>query len=463
MRVFNPTNSTTDTHPTLAGHSNARRLSVVVVLGLLAAIFAPYVPGTRLRFEVAAGYIAVVALLLTAKRASSFERRILLASVLLAAWTALRIVISPSGVLINDIILWTNSNFLLLGISIYLGLKKSLIDNWRTFVWGILIASVPINTISIFQLISPHDPVNQFIFANYGGTLNAIDLQARTDFTNNAEWLASVGRASGIFNGMHALAMFDIMILVICILENQCLCYDLTLQYVIICVGAFALVGGICAASKTFYGGTLIICVFLLLQKGNRKVYLPILAILFVLIFRFVISSGYLYNEGIVSITDAMGSYDISEMTALRYGAGSESVFEGTVLKLLENPLDIFIGTGGDTRDYFMADSMLMPTIIAFGMYFAFFYFRILLGVARELFHSRNVNPLCKCCFILHVFWLTAGLGIPTYQVGRLSPLLFILTFIAIELVNNEKNVCVSPSPFKSCEDTPVKLNEAVY
>jgi hypothetical protein len=385
------------------------------VMGLLCIMFAPYLAG-RLRADIVLMYLGVFYGMI-AIRPHHLSRRWYLTLFLSAGFGALSMAMllaNPNLPLMSTGIMWTNLNLVGLAICFGLGFKRLLANGWITLCKGIIICSIPINLIAVLQAEAPTHAANHLIWDNYGGvpSEDAIEL----GYDSFAEFLAiGAQRYTGIFNGMHALGMFNIIVCAMCVvLAMQRRAHTtLTLVY----VGHLSsLVGGVLSMSKTFLFGYFIFLTTLaiLIRRLDLLVTALLLGVLLSLGIALFDESGYFERAMEVNLLDTrFGSQGF-----LREGV--EYVFSGWDVLLFGNVLDL--------HRFPWADSLYLGPLLMGGGVFLLFYLFLPCSLAIMSLRLANASntPYLMVFVALHITWLVIGLGIPTYQVGRLTPLLIV-------------------------------------
>ena len=411
----------------------AQRLSFFLVV----IFFAPYIAGTRLRPEVVLCYSSlVISLFAVLRRGGRMDKREmrLLVLCLICAVATLIFAMRSSLEMFDLINTFTNYNFLLLSLFVYFSFRGMVIRGKKDIVSGLLFVSIPINLIACYQWADPVAKFNKLIYAWYGGVPTAY--AASLGYSSFAEFLViAAKRYPSIFNGMHVLALFDLIILALAwhvlidkegrVPERKGWGRRLALIAVI-----GAVLGGILSFSKTFIFGS--ICLIVLHQVFSKRLAYAIFPIVILAV---IALAGALTGTGerILQIfqSDALDS---------RYG---EAGYLTTAINDLSSNVGmLFLGAGSRLAQYPLADSLYLPPILIGGVVYLIIYLMpIFYILAWNYKEHRSGNSWASVFLVLNVVFLIVGIGIPTYQVGRISPLLFLMNLAFLGKFRDSKRV----------------------
>jgi hypothetical protein len=401
----------------------------VIILLILAILFAPFIPGTRLRPDVVLSYLCVPFALIFIGRQPDWLLRIYGISLFCVLWTLTRILTSEeSSSLFLSVQLLTGLNIIFLSVCVVITFSVVLRNGFRSLFHAVLIASLPINLVAISQWLATDSQLSQFIFEYYGGTIaeSQVDLSVLVlgELVTQSEYLAKVaGRYSSIFAGMYALGAFNIIVIILALgaLIGGSKGGVRLLYILSIILGS---AGGFLSASKTFYFGTFLgLIIFSQLSRSAIR-GVVIIAILG------AASVSYIYNladEDSAIRAYFLGSADLSYSNVLESRYGADGLRE-TIIKVLTDPLVLLAGRGSDIDGYYMADSGYLPPLIVGGLPLLIATaISIYAIISRTLWCSRAGCPMAAALLAVQLVFVTLTLALPSYQIPRVSISLIIL------------------------------------
>lgn len=409
----------------------ADRVLLVLFVGLF---FLPYIPGARLRADVVVGYVVLLAIPLVLRFTGRFEAQFFALAAAAFLWSLARI---GASLFYGEnyffaIQLLTTLNFLFFAVCFFIAIRGWLVSLREPLLMYVLTASVLINGIAVFQWMAVDHPINAFIFQNYGGTLPASVAELPSDvigdISTNAEFLAKIaGRYSSIFGGMYVLASFNVLIIALSVAALHWQGRTRMMTRLATMAIAAAFVGGALSASKTFYLGTMIaLAILSTLSVINLRRF--VLLVFLVLPAYFILMSGTSDDTTVGSVFELILAGDMDAVLGSRYGAGG---LFGTITAVFTSPAILFFGVGVDIGDLYLADNgYLMPIIIG-GIPLALTtYVAVGLMVRENYRQFRAGNVMAAGFLAAHGSFLVAAIGIPTYQLPRVTLLLLVLNLV---------------------------------
>jgi hypothetical protein len=409
--------------PRLAVAASARPSALVAVL-LVVHAFLPYVPGSRLRADVAMGYLCALLLPWLTLKWSRVERIVMTVGVLSSAWCFIRL-FPGEAKWMDKIIHFTNYSFIPLSLATFMVWRRFL-SRIEDGVVALLVISLPINGEALFQWADPTNAFHLQIFSLFGGA-NLTD----TDVGSYAEYmLVYAGRCTGIFNGMHALGTFNVIIIIFALSYAAKVSGSLRKSVLPAVAGTFAVLGGVVAASKSFYFGVAIgVGVLLVLRRMSLTNALLIGTVTGAFGIPQLIAGSA--NDTTEAYVEVAGHPTFENTLDTRYG--SDGFLTPTVNALTENVGSMLFGVGSNFGQLVMADSAYLSTAVIGGLVLLILFFGTVLALVRALWADYVQGSLwAGSCLAMHVALLAIGVGIPTYQLGRLTPLAAIMTFWAL-------------------------------
>lgn len=385
--------------------------------------FLPYIAGSRLRFDLLLCYVAAFYLLfspdLIIKEAIKPLHGLLSLSIISVFFSASCLIL-PEIDLFAKINILTNYNFMFLSLCVFIVFYHRLIRSGERILTVLLLVSLPINAVAIGQWIDPVSGFNKTMYGLYGGL--APEEATQAGFDNFAEFLAvSAHRYPSIFNGMHVLALFNLIIISIGInfLISQGLSSH---QRRILSVTAvsMAFVGGAVSFSKTFLFGFMLLLAFQMILSGRIKIFIRFVAISALVLTAFAL---FIFYAG---LDERLMEYINADALATRYGEGAYLANE---LAAIDTDFVFFIfGAGSTLSNYKLADSLYISVIVVGGVFYLIVYMLpYILLIRMNYAEHRRGNTWARSFAATHLTFLIIGVGIPVYQVGRIAALLIII------------------------------------
>jgi len=395
---------------------------------LFSAIFAlffflPYLPGGRLRFDLLLCYGSALYLLISPRQISSAAIRplqgLISLSFICVIITAMFMILPDMDIFFKAIIV-TNYNFMFFSLCVFIVFHRFLLRSRDKVVVVLLIASLAINAIAISQWLDPTSSFNKIIYSLFGGA--PPEEAIRLGYETFGEFLAvAAHRCTSIFNGMHTLAMFDLVIISIGI--NYLILpilYSDRLRLFALCSVCMAFAGGAISFSKTFLLGVMLLLAMQLILSGKMRLLIRFMSVFMVIL---AVFAAFVYYAG---IEEELMAYITQDTLATRYGEGAYLAKE---LAVIETDVGFLLfGAGVDLGSYKIADSLYISAIVVGGVtYLSVYLLPYLFLIKKNYREHLSGNPWARCFLAIHATFLAIGIGIPTYQVGRIVPLLIIL------------------------------------
>ena len=323
-----------------------------------------------------------------------------------------------------------NINFIFLSFLIFYLYRTWLVNNLDKLLFSLFILSLPINLIAIFQYIDPFNELHHIIFNLYGGTPSSqFKALGMNSFAEGLVILAH--RSTGIFNGVHVLGMFNILVVGLAIFSLQEKKINKLLLYIAVIL---AILGGMSAVSKTFIFGLIImILIFIQYKLLNIKtLFLFLSFILMIFIFMYI-----LVLDGNINIDTLIKQTEVDNVLTSRFSG--KGYLTESVNYLLSNPSAFILGEGISSKNIHLADSQI---IVLFGMggivlFASFIIVLLIIYLLIKKYISSSYNKVTMGIFISYI---AIGIGIPSFNVGRIISLFFIFLFIGIEKSRIEKS-----------------------
>ncbi len=400
-----------------------------VALSANMILFLPYIPTTRLR-----PHIVVILILSFFGTYSALVIRAYREYRQTLFWGSLLIACSAPFILfrfeLSNItrvgVEFINLNLVVFVMLSAFGIRTWLSENLDHLTFVLLLLSLPINLLALFQSLYPWNGFHDYVFALYGGEPNKLfrSLGASTW----AEGLVRYsGRATSIFNSMQALALFDVLIgsiglyfLLIHIGKS-----DRWFRFFVFLVFVFSVLGGMAAASKTYvlsmFVGFIMIIVKLFMNNKLRSV-LKLTCILGIVLFGIL----FLWKDNSVVIRYGMSPLN-EQILASRFG-GSESKghLTNTIKLILSSPKVFLTGTGQFSRDVKYGDTLFLPPLLSGGIIVFVLYFVVIFRLWRLTSGQGFLMNPFQLPFTLYLF---AGLGMQTFMINSVAPILLLLMF----------------------------------
>jgi hypothetical protein len=417
------------------------RGGLLVLIAL--SFFLPYLPGTRLRIDVVVGYMSILVVPFVSGFKERTVQKIFLLSLAAAVWSGARI--GLSGLEKEDaffaIQLVTALNFPFFAACLFLAFRTHLLRYKEQMLVTVLCLSVGINILAVFQWLDVDHPVNSFVFDNYGGALPASVEELPQDvvggITTNAEFLAKIaGRYSSIFGGMYVLAAFDVMVIALSMAALSWTSSAINTRRIAAAAIGSALLGGVLSASKTFYLGTAIAVAALVVLRVVDPKRVLIMGLVAIPAY-FLVSTEGADDSTVGSVFDLIWSSDMEAILGSRYSADGLLT---TIETILSSPSILLYGVGKDIGELYLADNgYLMPIIVGGVPLAAMTYLAIALLVRENYRQFKRGNTIAAGFIATHISFLVAAIGIPTYQLPRVTLLFLFLNLLFLSFAHNRE------------------------
>jgi hypothetical protein len=404
--------------------------------------FLPYIYDTRLRFDVVFAYFGIIlftVMLFKKTVLTNFEYILLFLSFLCVIVSIPPVLLHP-GKFIQKIIIFTNYNFMALSLCTFIALRKLIYSNRFILLKVLLVVSLAINLVAFGQWLFPRAGYNIVLLQLYGGAPSEI---ARSlGYASFAEFLIyGAHRYTSIFNGMHVLAMFDLIIIAISFAVIHERKMSTNMKWIGWLVLSTAAAGGVLTNSRTFYLGlAAIVCSFVIVR---RKLSIFVMSGMLVIL---LVIMMYLFQ-----VTERVESMLFGgNILESRYG--SAGYLAQTIETIKGDPWVLLFGAGSAIAEYKLADSLYISVICVGGLVFLISYLApfiwLLIGNIRQI---NLGNPWALCFMAIHLAFVCVGIGIPTYQVGRIVPLLIILNLSFIVPFEGKEPSFEGRIPYSIC------------
>jgi hypothetical protein len=126
---------------------------------------------------------------------------------------------------------------------------------------------------------------------------------------------------------------------------------------------------------------------------------------------------------------DEITRLDLDWIFAPRFGSTGNLV--ATIETVKDDMSLLFLGRGAQLDGLNTADSAYLPLIVVGGLLHLLLFFVPFVVLTRLCWQARFKNPWAPTFFALYVTFFAMGLGIPTFQLGRITAALVLLTFLA--------------------------------
>jgi len=286
-----------------------------------------------------------------------------------------------------------------------------------------------INLIAIFQYIDPHNDLHHIVFNLYGGTPNAqMKALGMNSFAEGLVVLAQ--RSPGIFNGIHVISMFNIMVIGLAVFSLVQQKRSKLFIYVVI---LFAILGGMSSVSKTFMFGLILMLLILIRYKElDTKVFFLLIGVLGTI---FILLDSALSNQSMI-LELLLNKADVGKVLETRFGG--EGYLANSINYLLSTPEAFFLGEGTASDNIILADSQLV-VLFGIGGFVLFLSFVMVLLKVYFLLKQNFSTLYNKVIMAIFISYVVIGIGIPTFNVGRIISIFFIFVFIGIEYARLEQ------------------------
>ncbi|GIX05143.1 MAG: hypothetical protein KatS3mg114_1012 [Planctomycetaceae bacterium] len=393
--------------------------------------FLPYLPGTRYRIEVFTLLLGLLFPLGRTWSATVYETDLLLMSGLSACWSLMRIGLQPHPEgLAPSAIQWINLNFPFLATCFYLLLRSRLQRHRYELVPILLLVGLINNLIAGVQYAYPDWPYHQLIYRLYGGTISegydTLALQTGQGEMTNAEFLARMGgRYTGLLATSHMLSVFNVWLIGLAwayMERSEATRSQTLLGWLAILSGLW---GGVLSGGKMFYLGVIVTFTILLLLKRQFTLLLwgGLMAAGL-----FTIGLQFLGEDHAVRLEiQRLFAGDWQSLIETRFAA--DGYLRETFEALLTDGSLLWWGTGADLGSLVAADNLFLLPILTGGVPQLVLYVLPFVWLLRWLWQLMAREPsYCPMLYSLHLSFLISGIGVPVYQMGRLAPLMWILT-----------------------------------
>jgi hypothetical protein len=391
----------------------------------VAHFFLPYLAGSRIRLDVLVAYACVVLLPLRLKGLTRAQRFYLASWLACGLWAAARIMFADQT-FTDRITGLTFSTFPLTAFATYLFFRPWL-GTMEELVDDALLVSIPINFVAFEQARDPYSSLNASLFELYGGyNVSNFAVGSLAEFE-----VKYAGRCTAIFNGMHVLALFDVTILALAFSAMPRLRGDRIRRGLTVVAGICAFVGGVLAASKSFYYGFAVAVVVMIVLRQIRPTFgLAIWGVLAGLILVRVLQSSTI-SDATVDFFESVRVPTFDSALGSRFGKGG--FLRSTLDAFVERPSILMVGAGSDDPTLTMADSAYVGLIVIGGIPLLLLFYGGILAFGRDAIRRtlRGESRLAPIVVLLMAFF-AAGVGVPTFQTGRIAPLVFVLMFTGL-------------------------------
>ena len=393
--------------------------------------FWPYVGATRLRYEILFLFlmsaVSVVVLLKTGRIMSGMEMPILISLVILA-YSAAFLFSRQSQTLFASAMAFVNINFMSLSILASYPMRRWLARNIHSLMRILLLVSIPINLYALFQMVDSRNSFHDRVFALYGGTVN--EYLSGLGATTWAEGMVRyAGRGTSIFNVMHSLGLFNVMIGVLSLrlwLRRTHGQNRIISPLWAIVVLACSVIGGFCSASKSYFA-TMALAMLIIIWQNRTNLRLIPPGLCGVGLFLGLV---WFFSANPVIQRMAFNSYSLEYVLYSRYGWGAEEGhLSSTINHILTSPEALCLGVDTSDPRIKASDCLYTLPVLIGGLGFFLLYLGQVLQVG---FLSSNRRGQEKNPFrLILVLFLCTGVGQQTLMLGRITALMmfFLLGF----------------------------------
>ncbi|MFK5979026.1 MAG: hypothetical protein QM488_09095 [Rhizobiaceae bacterium] len=404
----------------------------------VAMFFLPYLGETRVRVEVLLFAMLVFAAFLHSSAKKPYflvlPSHVYVFAFGIFCYTFLLAVLSQHASLINQAIDVTNQNFLFLTLFGLLPLRHWLQANAGAILRAVVVISLLVNLVALFQAFFPQAPIQNLVFSLYGGEI-------REDGLASAEFLCRVAhRCTSIFPTLQALALFDLLIIALLMYLKSVR----EIGTVVFWVGMIlAFLGGLATVSKTFMIGAPI--AMLISSDRRQKFFFVMVMITLLLPIAAVFTLDYqaILGNNIVLI-DNIKENGLSYIFASRFGGAGYGA-DGAFTELYDSMKDIpgiFITGVGSDYGYYGAhytDNLYLQLIVYGGVPYA-----ILFIVQYLMFFFALSNKATKAArriiFAMAIVYFSIGFAYASFFIGRVS-MLTILVLLVVTLDARSKTI----------------------
>jgi hypothetical protein len=185
-----------------------------------------------------------------------------------------------------------------------------------------------------------------------------------------------------------------------------------------------ALGGGVLSGGKMFYlGVATLFATLLLVQRQFALVMWGGLVAVAV----FGVAPMFLREDAEVLLAmKRVLSGDADQIVGTRFR--SDGYLTETIERLTTDRSLLWYGTGADLGHLIVADSLFLLPLATGGVPQLLLYVFPVLWLLFQLWRRRGENEYLPALFSLHASFLMSGIGVPVYQMGRISPLIWIVT-----------------------------------
>ncbi len=408
----------------------------------VAHFFLPYIGSSRLRVDVVVGYLCVALLpfRIRLKELTSIERLALSAALACALWSGARIALVDEA-FTERVVQFTYCTFPITALATFIVLRPWL-GTMEQLVTDLIPMSILVNLVAFEQARDPASGLNEQVFSLYGGyNITTYSVGSLAEFE-----VKYAGRCTGIFNGMHVLALFDVMILVLVLATLSGPRPSRIRQLLNALAGIAAFIGGVLASSKSFYYGAAVATLaMLLLRQIPGSIWLAIWTGLGGLALRQVLSASS-FADITVDYFESVRAPSFDSTLGSRFGHGG--FLRSTIDTILDKPLILLVGSSFEEPGLTMADNAYLGLIVVGGIpLLILFYASVLLpafdALRRVMAGERRLAPIVA----MTAAFLAIGIGIPSLQTGRIAPLFYLLMFVGLWGQAPERRAERGPAP----------------
>jgi hypothetical protein len=392
----------------------------------MAHFFLPYIPGTRIRFEILTLLIGLAAPF-TRMKSTARDLELYWLAAACGGWSLLRIAAAPSpaGSSVSAI-QWINLNFAVLAIGLALMMRHWLASRRLQLVWYLLWIGIVNNLIAASQCWLPDAPWQSFVYQYYGGTISddydVLLMQNSNVAMSNAEFLAKMGgRYTGILATSHMLSVVNVWLVGLSYAMLQDRQTSSWQKQVSVVSLGLALLGGMLSGGKMFYLGVGLAlgCLMVVRRQFGIVIWCCLLGMVVVLVAPFFVEEDSEIHRLLT------GRFD--EVLATRYS--SDGYLAETMDRLWNDRSLQWWGVGANLGNLIVADSLFLLPLCTGGLPLLVLYLTplgmLVLNLMRRL--PRH-DPYIDVLLCVHVSFLISGIGVPIYQMGRLAPMFWMIT-----------------------------------
>jgi hypothetical protein len=335
---------------------------------------------------------------------------------------------SPDGASATAI-QWINLNFPLLATCLYLCLRDRLQRHRRVLVKAVLAVGIANNLIALAQCYRSEWPIHSLIYNSYGGTISLdyedVLSQFSSDSMSNAEFLAKMGgRYTGILVSSHMLSVFNVWLIGTSFALLRDRRSTSPEQFFALGSMLLALAGGVLSGGKMFYLGVAVMFVILLVL---RRQFTLVMWGGFVAIAVLCVMPLFLREDSeLLLAMKRVLSGDVNEIIGTRFSV--DGYLAETIERLMTDRTLQLYGTGADLGTLIVADSLYLLPLATGGVPLLLLYLFPFVWLLQQLWRRSGESEYFAVFFSLHASFLLSGIGVPVYQMGRIAPLVWIVT-----------------------------------